>query len=326
MGRWAQYRAGFIGHTIFMNARRSVSLAAATILLSLCAEGFARTPALQSLLDSAGASSQAQISFPEPEQQVVFAKQRLPENNNEPGFTWPRQKSADVGDYVLIGGATAFLAAGGVNLDQLEDGTGKCALSPNTRYPTEAAPGFESEYMTVVFKEPVPGCALTKGYILMTHVAASSAGGAWQLPKNVRAFLDTLAYAEGTRDRYNYIFTFATFKSYADHPRKVKCQGGLCSSAAGRYQFLASTWDPLAGDLELKNFTPPNQDKAALEIIRRAGAYRAVENSADYNNFKKAMGKLNDIWASLPGSPYGQHTYSMAALWKQYKAFLAKYK
>ncbi|OGR72990.1 MAG: hypothetical protein A2089_14650 [Elusimicrobia bacterium GWD2_63_28] len=159
----------------------------------------------------------------------------------------------------------------------------------------------------------------------MAHVSSSSAGGAWELPRTVRAFLDTLAFAEGTRANYNYIFTFVTFTSYADHPRVKKCAGKLCSTAAGRYQFLSKTWDGLAPALGLNDFTPPSQEKAALEIIRRQGAYNRVLRSSVYENFTSALGKLNTTWASLPGSPYGQPTHSTAELWRVYKAALAKY-
>ncbi|OGR44581.1 MAG: hypothetical protein A2X35_00155 [Elusimicrobia bacterium GWA2_61_42] len=159
----------------------------------------------------------------------------------------------------------------------------------------------------------------------MTDVSSSSAGGAWELPRTVRAFMDTLAFAEGTKARYNYIFTFVTFNSYADHPRKAICAGKLCSTAAGRYQFLSKTWDGLAPGLGLTEFTPPSQEKAALEIIRRAGAYNRVLKSNVYENFTSALAKLNTTWASLPGSPYGQPTHPTSELWKVYKAALAKY-
>ncbi len=146
------------------------------------------------------------------------------------------------------------------------------------------------------------------------------------LPGNIAAFLDTIAYAEGTGRSYNYIFTFATFGSYRDHPRRVICSGGLCSNAAGRYQFLAETWDPLRRDLRLGDFSPLNQDKAALELIRRAGAYGLVANSSDYYSFAAALQKLNRIWASFPGSPYGQPTRTTAELWQVFRQARAIYR
>ena len=300
----------------------------AALLLSLSAGAFAAEPALSDLLDNVSDPS-AFTNIPRPAQpepsQGVSGQQRLPENNDEPGFQWPGRGKAIGDDYILVGDATTYLKISDAQSTDLADGTGKCKLSPKTKYPAAAVPGFDGEHMTVTLKDPLPGCALTKGYVFMEHVAASSAGGAWQLPRDERAFIDTLAYAEGTDTNYNYIFTHVTFKSYADHPLRVICSRGLCSNAAGRYQFLSRTWDPLAEDLGLKDFTPPSQDKAVMELIRRAGAYNAVSKSSNYESFKKALSKLNDIWASLPGSPYGQPPHSTAALWKHYKACLAKY-
>lgn len=144
------------------------------------------------------------------------------------------------------------------------------------------------------------------------------------LPGTVRAFLDTLAYAEGTGDRYDYIFSHATFGDFSDHPRRVICSYGLCSDAAGRYQFLSTTWDELANKLGLPDFSPASQDKACVEKIAEFGAYDNIA-AGDYDNFSAALGKLNTTWASLPGSPYGQPTHSVGELWDFYQAALAKY-
>ncbi len=62
------------------------------------------------------------------------------------------------------------------------------------------------------------------------------------------AFLDLIAYAEGTdqningqRDGYNIMFSFKTFSNFADHPRQIITANGYSSSAAGRYQFIDHT-------------------------------------------------------------------------------------
>ncbi len=285
----------------------------------------ALSAALEELISISGtAVDQPPAPMADPRPQ--FVRQLLPENNSEPGFEWPSNKEVGAEDYFLTGNTSTYFKINDSQSADLQEGTGKCSLAPGTKYLTSATPGFEGEHVKATLKEPLPGCAFTQGYIFLEHVAATSAGGACELPAAVRAFLDTLAYGEGTTDHYNYIFTFATFKNYADHPRSVKCSGGLCSDAAGRYQFLSDTWDPLADGLRLKDFTPPSQDKAVMELIRRAGAYNSVAGSAAYKSFTNAVYKLNNIWASLPGSPYGQPTHSMAGLWTYYKTALAKYK
>jgi len=278
-----------------------------------------------------GIDARASFSAPAPSAPEALtsleAVQYLPPNNNEPGFEWPSQrKSGPGGFYIHIGAAQTFLKVNDGSAEGLVEGTGKCRLEARTLYETQSAPVFEGDQIIAVLKNPLPGCAFTRGYVNMPEISSTSAGGLWQLPVNVRAFLDTLAFSEGTNAHYDYIYSYVTFKSYADHPRKVVCSGGLCSSAAGRYQFLTKTWDGLAKDLALTDFTPPSQEKATLELIRRQGAYAAVEKSSDYKNFSKAVGKLNTIWASLPGSPYGQPTHTLKRLWTAYQAALASYR
>lgn len=283
--------------------------------------------ALEELLPAAARTAPA----PLPEVPLARAdgflqvRQDLPPDSGEAGFDWPDASKDLGGDFFYIGGAPTYLKSSAAQSDTLTDGTGKCALAAHTLYKASEKPGFEGEHMKVALAERLPGCGLVSGYIFLSHVSSSSAGGAWELPNTVRAFLDTLAYAEGTDEQYNFIYSFKTFNSYADHPRKVYCSGGLCSSAAGRYQFLPDTWDGLTPELGLKDFTPPSQDKAAVEIFRRAGAYNLVLKSSKYENFTAALSRLNGVWASLPGSPYGQPTHSTASLWRKYKAFLARY-
>ena len=323
-GPWALNRSLVFCHNIRM---REILPAALFAIVSICAPLCASDSAFQDLSSNSGpGSASLPLSNAQPARADGFmeAEQYLPPDNNAPGFEWPEARKG-LDNFFYIGNSPAFLKASASPDENLSEGAGKCALTPNTLYKASSKPGFEGEHMIVTLAEPLPGCQLTRGYIYMTHVSSSSAGGAWELPKTVRAFMDTLAFAEGTRERYNYIFGYVAFNSYADHPRKVVCSGGLCSTAAGRYQFLARTWDGLVPGLGLTDFTPPSQDKAGLELIRRAGAYDMVLKSSEYENFTAALGRLNTIWASLPGSPYGQPTHPAAELWEVYKAALAKY-
>jgi lysozyme len=130
---------------------------------------------------------------------------------------------------------------------------------------------------------------------------------------NVQAFLRVIRYAEGTAgaNGYRTMFTGKLFDNgYVDHPRQKNCAGNLCSTAAGAYQFLATTWDYLRLRLNLKDFSPLSQDMAAVELIREKGALEDVIAG----RFENAIAKTNKVWASLPGSPYGQPTKTMAEL------------
>lgn len=302
-----------------------------TVILAGAPAANAQTSALEDLKAAGATGEELSLSVPAasqaaPSEDFLELPQVVPPNNDEPGFDWPVDKTAAGEEWLLTGKEPALLKISAAQSETLQFVAQKCALAADTKYLLSAKPAFEGEHIKVSLKEPLDGCSFTEGYIFMEHAAATSAGGACELPAAVRAFLDTLAYSEGTDEKYNFIFTHAVFQSYTDHPRKRKCAGKLCSDAAGRYQFLSDTWDPLAKDLGLTDFTPPSQDKAVIELIRRDGAYTAVAGSANYETFKKAVTKLNNIWASLPGSPYGQPTHSMTALWAFYKTALAKYK
>jgi muramidase (phage lysozyme) len=117
----------------------------------------------------------------------------------------------------------------------------------------------------------------------------------------VKAFLDTIATAEGTAspDGYHIQYTGAKFASFSDHPRELKCgrRHGkkLCSDAAGRYQFLSTTWDRFAKKFSVKDFSPHNQDLMAIELIREKGALGDVEAG----RFEPAVRKLAYIWPSF---------------------------
>lgn len=126
---------------------------------------------------------------------------------------------------------------------------------------------------------------------------------------NVRAFLDMIAYAEGTSgpDGYRTMFGHRLFDSFADHPRQIfsftnKRGQTLRTSAAGRYQFLARTWDSLRAKLGLQDFGPVSQDIAAIELIRQRGALGDIKAG----RIVSAITKCAPVWASLPGAGYAQ--------------------
>lgn len=141
---------------------------------------------------------------------------------------------------------------------------------------------------------------------------------------NERAFLDMLAYSEGVaqgEDGYRTLFGGGLMASLADHPRQyfpfTNGRGEtLKTSAAGRYQFLARTWDALARKLSLPDFGPASQDLAALELIRERGAL----NDVRAGRFTQAVNKCAPIWASLPGAGYAQPERKLSSLVAAYQA------
>lgn len=138
-------------------------------------------------------------------------------------------------------------------------------------------------------------------------------GGIVSLPltPEQRALLDAIA-AKESAGKYNVIYGGSTFSDFSDHPGKyVPIRSGpnkgLKSSAAGRYQFIESTWDDQAKKLGLKDFSPQSQDLAAYNLAREnynrstGGNLDQVLQSGDPNALAQVGKVLNKTWTSLPG-------------------------
>lgn len=156
----------------------------------------------------------------------------------------------------------------------------------------------------------------------MAKISAKQAGG-----KNVPAFLDMIAFAEGTStsrytkdDGYDVVVLGSNspkvFTDYKRHPnvlvtvREEKrspasgavMQTQLKSTAAGRYQTLKRYADAYTTTLKLPDFGPLSQDLIAIRMLKEQGALPLIEAG----DFAGAVAKVNNIWASLPGDVYGQ--------------------
>lgn len=152
------------------------------------------------------------------------------------------------------------------------------------------------------------------------------------MSSNRTAFLDMIAYAEGTstsratQDRgYDVIVTGADgkpeiFTSYDKHPfasgrrAKVINSKGLLSTAAGRYQELVANWFAYRDRLELPDFGPTSQDAMAIQQISEAGALQLIDDG----HFAAAVAKCAHLWASLPGAGYDQPERELSKLQQVY--------
>lgn len=146
---------------------------------------------------------------------------------------------------------------------------------------------------------------------------------------NARAMLDLIARAEGTYGKgdngYDVAFNNGKVSSYDSHPnvaRSFKQTNGKRNktTAAGRYQFINSTYKHHAEKLGLEDFSPRNQDIAALSIIKDSGALDDVLSG----DLSTAVAKLGKQWASLPSSNYPQPKRTYAELGLSGKDDLSK--
>jgi len=161
----------------------------------------------------------------------------------------------------------------------------------------------------------------------MARISAQEAGGA-----NVLAFLDMIAWSEGTstspatkNSGYDVIVTGIDkkpeiFTNYATHPfangrpSKVINSKGLTSNASGRYQHMLKDWVHYKTLLKLPDFSAESQDRWAIQLIRERGALVLIQAG----KFAQAVARVNNIWASLTGSNYGQPTHDISKLQAAY--------
>ncbi len=134
------------------------------------------------------------------------------------------------------------------------------------------------------------------------------------------AFLNMLAGPESA-GAYNVRYTPSGGSKFFDlsrHPRILEpTKTGEKSSAAGRYQFTATTWDRLGGG----DFSPANQDRMALKLaaqdygrVTGRDFMRDLETEGPTPRMFKALGPT---WAGLKDNP-GKAT-------KWYQDTLARY-
>lgn len=129
--------------------------------------------------------------------------------------------------------------------------------------------------------------------------------------RKIQVFLQLIMYAEGTDkypNPYKVIFSGQTFDSYKWHPNRLITSGKYKSTAAGAFQFIIGTWNAHAKVLGLTNFSPKNQQIAALYEGRAAIPH--ILNC----EWERAIRAVNTNWASFPGSPYGQPVKTMSQM------------
>lgn len=123
--------------------------------------------------------------------------------------------------------------------------------------------------------------------------------------------------SSGEAGSYDELYGGGKFGSYADHPREsIPIGNGQSTTAAGRYQFLSSTWDDEAKRLGLKDFSPASQDSAAWDLAQRTYQQQTGKELLD----DAASGAvdwhaLSGQWTSLSGqgTPSGDHGDAMEA-------------
>jgi muramidase (phage lysozyme) len=168
---------------------------------------------------------------------------------------------------------------------------------------------------------------------------ASSSNEALADDRRIKAFFDVLGFTEGTGNNYGKVVNGTVISApynpelvgqrnvsvtdLSRHPDiLVRLNASLKSTAAGRYQFLSSTW----GELGMPNFGARSQDIAAVKLMKR----RKMIEPILAGNLRQAVTNGAPEWASLPtaggGSFYGgQPARTFEEISAKYSESLKKY-
>ncbi|MGQ4813029.1 hypothetical protein GOZ96_04710 [Agrobacterium vitis] len=135
---------------------------------------------------------------------------------------------------------------------------------------------------------------------------------ATDLPPEAGVLLNTIGGTESPD--YNVINGGQRFSDLSDHPR-VKGAGGS-STAAGRYQFVAGTWDRAKAATGVPDFSAGSQDRAAWWLAQadyKANTGRDLTSdikAGNYSEIKKGLGSTWEGLAKLPDNEFAKRMQS----------------
>lgn len=128
------------------------------------------------------------------------------------------------------------------------------------------------------------------------------------------ALLAAIRYSESSLKPDAYRMRFGGkkgtqyFSDFSRHPRIFETvpwrSDGAKSSAAGAYQFTASTWDEMRKRYGFPDFSPQSQDTAAwmyAQQVYKSKTGRDLQPDLASGRVENAMRVLSSVWTSLPG-------------------------
>jgi muramidase (phage lysozyme) len=122
-------------------------------------------------------------------------------------------------------------------------------------------------------------------------------------------------------DAYRTGFGGGLIDNLSAHPntsKRFKQTDGKTNvtTAAGKHQYLKSTWDELAKKTGVKDFSPVAQETNFRQLLQDKGALDMVASG----DFQGAIKRLGKTWASFPSSPHPQGKKT----WDQTNAIIAE--
>ena len=132
---------------------------------------------------------------------------------------------------------------------------------------------------------------------------------------NVVATLHMINQVESNygSDSYNVIFGGSKVNLTSDHPRISVCAEGLCSDAAGRYQFMSFSWDEVNSEIGPLDFSNPrHQDIAAVARMDFRGV---LEDVIKGDIYKALTGGYPEDWTHDSNGVCGMSHSGLACEW-----------
>ena len=115
-----------------------------------------------------------------------------------------------------------------------------------------------------------------------------------------KIFLNSISKAEGTWGKDAYSTTYGGGKSDWKNGKDQTVRND--SSAHGKYQFMNKTWKGLIDKLDLKGFSPEEQDIAALKLAEEKNALKHIDDG----EMEKAFYSVSGVWAAIPKDASGK--------------------
>jgi muramidase (phage lysozyme) len=142
--------------------------------------------------------------------------------------------------------------------------------------------------------------------------------------ENTQLFSDFIGMMETGRagpEAYRIGFGGGRIDDLSKHPNiskafKETTGNTNTTTAAGKHQYLNSTWQGLSAKTGTKDFSPEAQEANFRALLKEKGALASVEAG----DFAGAVQKLGKTWASLPTSPHPQGKKT----WAEASAVMAK--
>lgn len=164
--------------------------------------------------------------------------------------------------------------------------------------------------------------------VTAVSVVSTTVNSTVNVDPELRAFADVIGHAEGTKDRYDLLMGFGTFTDFSKHPDicvgffNPATQKPDCSTGAGRYQYITTTWNEKAKKAGVTGFSKEAQDTVLFFHLNELGIPQLLKQG----RFEDALARAAPVWVSLYPNSSKQRVAPFEELKAVYNKSLGSYK